>query len=167
MTYFIERQRFTQWWIWAILTGPVLLFWYGAFRQLVLGLPWGTRPAPDAVLFVIWLLGGLLLPGLLLGVHLHTEVRDDGVYVRFAPFQRRFRSWRFVDIGAMAPRDYAPVGEFGGWGVRQGVSGTAYNVKGRKGIQLVLRTGQRVLVGTQRPDRFMAAVDRARAAATS
>lgn len=163
MTWFTERQRFTQWWIWAILLGPTVLFWYGAFYQLVLGMPWGTRPAPDLVLFAIRLLGGVLLPGVLIGVRLETEVRDDGVHVRFAPFQRRFRSWRFQEIAQMAPRSYAPLKEFGGWGVRVAASGTAYTVSGRTGIQLVLRTGRRVLIGTQQPDRFMAAVDRAKA----
>lgn len=161
MTHFTERQRFTQWWLWVILLGPALLFWYGAVRQLVFGVPWGNRPAPDAVLFLIWLFGGVVLPGLFLLIHLHTEVRDDGVYVRFAPFRRRFEGWRFQDITEIVPRDYSPLKEFGGWGVRVGPSGKAYNVKGHSGIQLVLRTGKRILIGTQHPDRFMAAVEQA------
>lgn len=162
MIHFTERQRFTQWWLWAILVGPTVLFWYGAVRQLVLGMPWGNRPAPDFVLFLIWLLGGVLLPGLILLIHLRTEVRDDGVYLRFAPFHRRYVSWRFAEISEIAPRDYSPLREFGGWGVRVGASGMAYNVKGNKGIQITLRTGRRVLIGTQQPDRFMDAVERAR-----
>lgn len=164
MTHFMERQRFTQWWIWVILLGTTVLFWHGAFQQLVLGQPWGNRPASDAVLLILWLFGGVLLPGMFLAIHLQTEVRQDGVYVRFAPFRRRFESWRFDEIFEIVPRDYSPLKEFGGWGIRAGPSGKAYTIRGHEGVQLVLRTGKRVLIGTQQPDRFMAAVARAKAA---
>lgn len=49
-------------------------------------------------------------------------------------------------------RTYSPIREYGGWGFRQalGEKGKAYNVKGNKGIQIQLKTGKNILIGTQK-----------------
>jgi hypothetical protein len=56
------------------------------------------------------------------------------------------------------PRTYSPVLEFGGWGIRVGGGGMAYNVSGNEGVQLVLKSGRRVLIGTRQPDVLMSAL---------
>ena len=47
-------------------------------------------------------------------------------------------------------RVYSPVWEFGGWGIRNGPQGRALNLSGNEGVQLVLRSGRRLLIGSQR-----------------
>jgi hypothetical protein len=44
--------------------------------------------------------------------------------------------------------------EYGGWGIRKTFSGkgTAYNVKGKNGLQLVFKNGDRLLIGTQKAE---------------
>jgi hypothetical protein len=162
MTYFVERQRFTQPWLWGLLLGVAALFSYGAFRQLVQGVPWGTKPASDPVLFVVWLLTAVALPALFALSHLRTEVRTDGIRIRFFPFHVRPRVWTWETIAHVEAREYSPLGEFGGWGIRLGFRGWAYNVAGNQGIEITFRAGHRFLVGTQDPDGFMRAVDEAR-----
>lgn len=158
MVLFDERQHFTQAWLWALLLGTAGLFWFGTWRQVVQGEPWGSNPAPDEAILVAWLLAGVSVPLLFAVAHLRTRVTRDGISVRFFPFHLRERHWTFDEIESIIPRKYRPLGEYGGWGIRVGLSGWAYNVKGRMGVQFRLRSGSRILVGTQDPEGFMAAV---------
>jgi hypothetical protein len=94
---------------------------------------------------------------LLLVAGLDTEVRLDGLYVRFRPFTRRRRiGWREI-VRAEACR-YRPLREYGGWGIRFGPRGKAYNVHGDRGVRLELTDGRRLLIGSQRPDELAAAI---------
>jgi len=160
---FRERQRFTQPWVWVLLIGLSLMMWLGAWQQLVQGRPFGTNPAPDGMLVVFLAVFGVGFPLLFAWLHLETEVTDKGIRVRFFPFHLRHRSWRWDEIEEVERRTYSPLREYGGWGIRMGVKGWAYNVRGNDGIQLLLRSGSRILIGTQDGGRFMLAVQRARA----
>ena len=62
------------------------------------------------------------------------------------------------EIENVYPREYSPVAEYGGWGIRYGKSGSAYNMRGNRGIQLELKNGKEFLIGTQQPEPFMQAV---------
>ena len=55
-------------------------------------------------------------------------------------------------------RQYKPIREYGGWGIRYGRGGKAYNVSGNKAVQLVLKNGKRLLIGSQRPDKLVEAI---------
>ncbi|MHC4386604.1 MAG: hypothetical protein ACYSUG_06395, partial [Planctomycetota bacterium] len=65
------------------------------------------------------------------------------------------------DIETIYPRLYSPIAEYGGWGIRFGKSGGAYNLRGSQGIQLILKNGKNFLIGTQQPDDFIQAVQTA------
>jgi hypothetical protein len=91
-----------------------------------------------------------------------TEVRYDGVYIRYTPFHRSFRCLPFSEIESYEARTYSPIAEYGGWGIRWGWKGgnrnIAYNVSGNKGVQLVLKDGRRILIGSQKPEELVAAI---------
>ena len=56
-------------------------------------------------------------------------------------------------------RTYDPLREFGGWGIRRGSGGSrAFNMRGREGVQLELRSGAKVLVGSEHPAGLAAAI---------
>lgn len=98
-----------------------------------------------------------LLPLLLvLAVRLTTEVRAEGLTVRLSPLTTRRIGW--PDITAASPRTYRPLREYGGWGIRFGKAGTAYNARGNRGLQLVLTGGERFLIGSQQPEALLAAI---------
>lgn len=105
---------------------------------------------------------GILLPvgiGLLVWfATLETEVRQDGLYIRYIPFHRHFKSFKAEELSEYHARTYRPILEYGGWGIRYGWRGRAYNVSGNRGVQLVFRNGRRVLIGSSKPSELEAAI---------
>ena len=149
---FREVQRFRQAWLWAVAICVSLLsvglFGYGMFQQLVHGKPWGDNPMSDTALLIVGPLMILFGTGILVlfcVMKLITEVRDDGIYIRFFPLHRRFHRMPWEDVSEYEVRTYRPILEYGGWGIRYGIKGRAYNVSGNRGVQLVLHEGKRLL----------------------
>ena len=93
---------------------------------------------------------------------METEVRSDGLYVRFYPMHIRFRKFTGQDLAEYYCRTYRPIREYGGWGIRCSFTGTgtAYTVSGNNGVQLVLTNGKKLLIGSQKPDDLAAAIDK-------
>ncbi len=136
------------------------LFGYGMVKQLVFGQPWGNRPMSDTALAVIGPLVILFEVGFLYLFRLMklvTEVRDDGLDIHFYPLSRK--KIAFNEIKSCEVRTYRPIMEYGGWGIRYGISGKAYNVSGNQGVQLVLRNNKRLLIGSQRPEELASAIE--------
>lgn len=155
---FREEQPFRQVWFWLVILFTAGLFWYALISQIFLNRPFGNKPAPDALLIIFWLVFGLGLPVAAFYTRLITEVRGDGLYIRFIPFHRSFRKIPFADIQQAETRTYRPIREYGGWGIRFGPHGRAYNVSGNRGVQLVLAGGKRLLIGSQQPDALLQAI---------
>ena len=158
---FRETQRFRQIWIWALLIAISGLIIYAMVQQLVLGRAFGSNPAPDLVLIVLGIIFGLGFPIFFYFLHLTTEVRQEGLYYRFSPFHLNFRRIALEDLARYEVRTYNPVKEYGGWGIRYGGGGLAYNVSGNRGVQLELVSGKRILIGSQRPEELAEALARA------
>ena len=155
---FREVQQFRQWWLWLVVAIGPLTIWYATYRRFVLGEHFGRNPTPDGLLLTLWLLIGIGLPLLFYSSRLVTEVRSDGLYLRFFPFHRSFLRFPVDFIKRSEVRTYIPIKEYGGWGIRYTWTGKAYNVSGNQGIQLELHDGKSVLVGSQRPLDFLAAL---------
>lgn len=102
---------------------------------------------------------GLLAVAVLLWTfRLETVVRRAGLYIRCTPFHRRWRQFAAQELSECYARTYRPILEYGGWGIRWGWKGRAYNVSGHEGVQLVLKNGKRLLVGSQRSHELETAV---------
>ena len=82
--------------------------------------------------------------------NLKTEITDEGISINLVPFflKPKFIAW--TDVSKVSVRKYAPIREYGGWGIRIGFNGMAYNIAGDKGLQIVLNNGKKILVGTQK-----------------
>lgn len=98
---------------------------------------------------------------LVVGAKLETQVRRDGLYVRFFPVHIRFKEFGRYDIEKYYARDYKPIMEYGGWGIRYGAGGKAYNMSGNKSVQLILKNGKKLLIGSQKPEELVKAMDSA------
>jgi len=162
---FREVQRFKQRWLWALIVVSVLvsvgLFGWGMVQQLVFGEPWGDRPMSDTGLAVTGTLTILLHLGIiaLFAVcRLIIEVRSEGLYIRFVPFHLSYRRIPLEDLESFEALTYRPMREYGGWGIKGGRGGTAYNVSGDRGVRLNYATGRHILIGSQRADELAEAI---------
>jgi hypothetical protein len=158
-----EEQQFRQGWVWLLLAGIAAVAWWGFYEQILRGRPWGNNPAPDWLMWLMALLFGIGFPLWFWRMKLVVEVTPDDLRIRLRPFTNR--AIPLVDIVTAEPRTYRPIGEFGGWGVR-GLSrrNMAYNVSGDQGVQLTLRDGDRVLIGSQQAQTLALAIRNARGA---
>ncbi len=152
---FSESQRFTQKWLWiAIIIGFAIVF-YGMIEQVFFGIPFGNRPMSNNGLIIsnsIFILVGLLM----MSMQLKTEIREGGIYYQLFPFHLKMKKIAFDDIEKIYVREYKPLMEYGGWGIRLGLfgKGWAINLSGNKGIQIEFKDkGKRkFLIGTQKSE---------------
>lgn len=138
--HFAERQKFNAWWVSILNVFLLLLVGYTCYELLAMGAGWTAYLAPMGLL--------LLIIGTA-SVTLRTQISDSEIVVGFSPLLRK-RIARQT-IAAAYVRTYDPILEYGGWGWRRGPNGTAFNTMGNRGLQLELKSGQRILVGTQQP----------------
>ena len=59
-------------------------------------------------------------------------------------------------------RQYSPLLEYGGWGMRFGIfgKGNAWNISGDKGLQLVFTNQKKLLIGTNQPEKLAAILEK-------
>ena len=149
VTYFHEEQRFRDSWLWLAIAIPIVIaVWFLL-----------TTPGVPASASVLVVLIGIAVGALLALARLDTTVTGDAVVVRFHGVWPT-RRIRLDDIAEYAPMHYG-MRDSGGWGVHFGLAGMTYNVSGNEGVHFVLKSGGRVLVGTQRPAEFTAAIAKA------
>jgi hypothetical protein len=158
---FIEKQKFRQWWVILIIIALNALTAYGIISQLLIGKPFGQHPMSDFWLNVTAFLVFLLSLFILI-LRLETHVSSDGISVRFFPLHLKFKKFSWDAISECYVREYAPIGEFGGWGLRIGLfgQGNAWNVAGNKGLQIQFKNGKKLLIGTQKPDLIFEALEK-------
>jgi hypothetical protein len=150
MTEFKETQRFTQWWLWLVLLGS-----WGSMVFALLMDPPNSLVGQIAIGIL-----AISLPTLFWQMRLTTRITIEGIYVRFIPFhfKEQFYSWESIESAQI--RTYNPLLEYGGWGIKYGFNGQGkvYNVAGNQGLQLVFKSGDKLLIGTQKPQEIQAAV---------
>lgn len=165
--YFIEIQKFNQRLLWILLLGAsvfiAIFFGYGMIKQLVFGQMWGSRPMSNLALTIVGIGTMLFMMGityLFYSLKLITEVRDDGLNIRFYPLANRIIPYE--NIKCCEARTYSPIREYGGWGIRFGRKGKAYNVSGNRGVQLELSEGKPLLIGSQKSEELAHIINKKR-----
>lgn len=143
---FTETQRFGFWPILILAAVAALVFYCvkqykakeGSSTNSTLGKAvlyvCAAIPVPVTILFLV--------------MSLNTTVNSKGVSVKFSPFDREWITYPWNTIKSCEVKTYDPVGDYGGWGMRNG----AYNVSGDKGLLLKFTNGKRFLIGTQKPE---------------
>ena len=155
---FSETQRFRQWWLWILLIGSNVFTFYGAYKQVINGHTFGDKPASNTELLISTGIT-LLTTILFLIIRLDTQIKKDGVYVKFFPLHLKFRHYSCTQLSKCYVRKYSPMGEFGGWGLRFGFGGKAYNISGNQGLQLEFTNNKKLLIGTQKPEELTEALN--------
>ncbi|MFZ4399012.1 MAG: hypothetical protein ACOYO1_03170 [Bacteroidales bacterium] len=151
--YYSEVQKVSNKWIWLLIATLFIIFSYGFIEELILQHPFEKNNIQ------IWTLGLLAILTLCLLlfvciIKLSFQIDEDGIHFRFYPFHFKVYTIIWEDIETIHIRKYKPIIEYGGWGIRT-ISFTkniAYNISGNIGLQIELKKGKKILIGTQNPE---------------
>ena len=139
---YYEIQQFRQIWVWLIL----LLVEFALLFTILSGMI-------NLLVSIIIISIGFGFIWLFYRMKLITIINEDGINIIFAPFTNFIIP--FNKIKRYQIRQYRPIIEYGGWGIRYSKYGKAYNVSGKIGLQIELSNGKRLLIGTQNPDTLL------------
>lgn len=155
MKIFKEVQRFDQWWlitlfvlVYAKITYDILRF-FRETKEVNIG---------DLEEFIVPGIVIILVTILIFSLKLKSRIDENGISYQFFPIQLKAKNVPWESLKECNVRKYSPILEYGGWGFRGilklklfglGKNGKAYNVRGNIGIQMVLKNGSKILVGTQ------------------
>jgi len=160
---FTEKQGFRTRWAWAAVIVFNGFFLYAIFQQVILGKPFGTKPASNAVLILLELIP-LAITLLMLSIRLTTRYDATGIRYRYFPFQTRTTHIDWNEWQDAYLRAYRSFYEYGGGGIRKGSDryGDAVNTSasGKTGLQLVFHNGKKLLIGTREPDKVKKIIER-------
>ena len=146
-----ETQRFNQIWLWVLLIIVSILM----IIKIPIGIlnassdePLSAHEIISIVLALVFVIG---LNGLFYILRLKTKINEEGISFTYRPFINKPKVFKWENIQKAYVRKYQPIWEYGGWGIKYGIKGTAYNTSGNKGLQLILKSGKKILIGTQKP----------------
>ncbi len=157
MHSYTEIQRLRTKWVLAIPLSLTILFIYAVIQQVILGIPFGAKPASNGVLIGLLLLL-LALTGFFLSIRLSIKIDAAGIHYRFFPFHRKYASIPWHALSNVYIRDYRALFEYGGWGLKGRGNNNCITVSGGKGLQLVFQTGAKTLLGTRQPEKLTEAL---------
>jgi len=156
---FQEKQYFRQLWVILLFLGLNLFFLYGVIQQIIFGDPFGSNPASDFMLIVIWLFI-MAFTWFFMIMSLKTQIDEAGIWFSFFPFLSNPRQVKWEEISSLNLRTCKPLQEFGGWGLRYGAKGIrAYTTSGRHGLEIHTHDGRKIFLGTQRPNEIESIVE--------
>ena len=136
---FEENQKFKQWWLWVILLSfPII----------------SVSPFDDNPININYILIGLALPLLFYLFELRVKINAAGLHYQFFPFHLKSYSIKIEEIEKIEALQYKPLLEYGGWGIKYGFKGKAYNVSGNLGVKIHLTNGRNILFGSERHKEF-------------
>ncbi|CAM1347561.1 hypothetical protein [Tenacibaculum insulae] len=158
MKVFKEEQRFTQTWLIIIISlcsiMPFLFGVYGIIQQIIYKKPFGDNPMSDIGL-IFFTISMLLLTFLIFLFKLKTRIDEKGIYYQFFPIHFSFKLISWNEINKAYVKTYNPIKDYGGWGLKGGSffsseKGKAITISGDIGVQIELKNGIKILIGTQK-----------------
>ena len=150
MKVFKEEQRFRQVWL-MVLLGFSLLVPVGLIIKEYIK----DNTSMTTNEFLGSLIGIIASVLLIFIFKLSTRIDEKGIHYQFFPFHFSMKTLLWSEITKAEVRTYDPIGEYGGWGLRYSFNkkkGNAVNVSGNIGIQLTLKNGKKLLIGTQKKE---------------
>jgi len=162
MRVFNETQKFNQWWVKLIYIGLIGMLLYFLYTLYILNEAVDKVGANDTTGQLITIASILPVLVLFYFLKLKTEIDKIGIHYQYLPFNFSKQTIRWSAMDKCYVRTYSPFREYGGWGFRKSFEkkGKAYNLKGTKGIQIILKSGEKILIGTQKKGEAHNVIDR-------
>ena len=148
MKFFVEEQRFRQIWLIIVLSFltivPIATITKNYLKEHT------TITTKEILITIVILLFSIAIIFLF---KLKTRIDEKGIHYQFFPLHFSVKTIYWHQISKAYVRSYKPISEFGGWGLRGGFfynkgKEKAINVSGDIGIQLQLKNGEKLLIGT-------------------
>jgi hypothetical protein len=149
---FKEEQRAKQVWVFVLVYLIAIGIW-GSFVTSIMG--WvDLEPGPAAILLLVF---GIGLPAFLHMARLTVELHPDHVLVIWHPL-RTVRLY-YRDMAEVRSVTFRPIRDWGGWGVRWVPGkGMAYTMSLSGGVEIKLKSGKLVVVGSQKAEQLEQAI---------
>ncbi|MGG8497829.1 hypothetical protein ACQY1Q_15565 [Tenacibaculum sp. TC6] len=147
MKVFKEEQRFTQTWLITLMAISLIV------PLILIGKEFATGKIQiPQFIGIICLL--VFASGFIFFFKLITRIDEIGIHYQFIPFHLRLKTIKWSEISKAYIRKYDALSEYGGWGLKSKTlwskqQGKAINVSGDIGIQLELKNGKKLLIGTR------------------
>ncbi|GHT63162.1 hypothetical protein AGMMS50239_18530 [Bacteroidia bacterium] len=146
---FYEKQKM-PWYFQLIPVVLLLVIIYPFIAEIRLGE--NIRPFP----FIIAVIVSTSIVILYFIISLETIINETGIYIKMFPFMFKFKVFAWEIIENVEVRKYNPITEAGGWGWRTGITSSAYNLSGNKGLILKIKKNgfvktRKILIRTQHP----------------
>ncbi len=139
----IQNPRYVAW----VSIGVPLVLWLSAVFA-IRDSGWVAALNTAVGLFLLLLYGGQ-----------RTRVSSEGITLRYGLMGIRIFRCRLDEVSGICVRTFAPLADFGGYGIRTAKGITAYYLAGRTGVQLELVNRRSVLIGSSNPERLAAAIE--------
>lgn len=155
-TQFTETQQFRSGginFIYAFLLALIGLMLYGDYRQVFSGVASTHKSVPDGALIGLTLFL-LVIVVLFYSTKLVTVINTEGIFYRWGPFKTSLTKFAWADIATAEVKKF----DFPGWGVRYTGDGTMHNIKGNTGLHITLKSGDKLIFGTQKADELTVAL---------
>lgn len=148
MRIFKEEQRFTQTWLIIIIVISLIVTLAIILKEI-------DKLTTSEIIISIGTI--ILASGLIFLFKLTTRIDEKGIHYKFFPFHLKFKTVVWNDIENAYVRTYDAISEYGGWGIRGGAfrykaKSKAINISGNIGIQLELKDGKKLLIGTNKKE---------------
>ncbi len=159
MRIFKEEQRFNQIWLISLILVSILL------TVGIILMTYINDPSSFSTIELLAIIGTLIFASSIIFIFkLSTRIDEKGIHYKFFPFHWSFKVVKWNDINKAYIRKYDAISEYGGWGLKGGSlfnksKGKAINVSGDIGIQLELKNGKKLLIGTQKQNEAKSTLD--------
>ena len=149
MRIFKEEQRFTQTWLLVLLAisviAPLLIITKEYLAED------STKSSNEFILTMVAISVSI---GFIFFFRLSTRIDEKGIHYQFFPVHFSIKTIAWSGINSAIIRNYDPIGDYGGWGIKGGSlwgeKGKSITISGDIGIQLKLKNGKLLLIGTQK-----------------
>lgn len=159
MRIFNEEQRFTQTWLISLMAIQAII------GIIVISNEFFESSRRDVTSFIIGLIVIIVATSFIFLFKLKTRIDELGIHYQFFPFHFKLKTIFWNQMETAKIRTYDAFSEYGGYGLKGGFfwkkdKGRAINVSGDIGIQLTLKTGKKILIGTLKGNDAAAVLNR-------
>ncbi len=152
MKVYLEEQRFNQP---LVIIGLSIAFIVVSFSVInkwenVLQGSFGKKIGILSGLLVI-----LAVAILFVYLKLKTRIDEKGIQYQYKPLHFSYRLITWKSISKCYIRNYNGISEYGGWGIKfsfRKKKGKSFTTKGNIGLQIELKNGSKILIGTQKKE---------------